>query len=644
MPFSVRPGLLLGLLLLGICAQAVVRLPAVLGENMVLQREKPIAIWGEADPGERVMVTLNRKRAQAVTGADGQWAVTLPAMKAGGPYTLTVAGANTLTVQNILIGEVWVCSGQSNMEWRVGDARDAEAEIATANYPQIRLYSPVHTPTLAPRQDAAGSWVTCSPATIPGFSAAGYFFGRELYRRLRVPIGLINAAQGGSTAEQWTPAAALKTLPDFTAQVTKMEAEQPARLREQAAQQAAWTKTTDALDPGYQGKWFDPAADTTDWKTMELPRWMDSELANFDGVVWFRRDIDVPAALAARPLDLSLGPVDDMDITWVNGVKVGEMMDEGCYAIPRHYHLPAGLVRAGRNTVVVRMLDLLYGGGLTGYPTELRLVTRDAPTDALSLADAWRYHTGFAKQDAPAVTFQIGSESTYLYNGIIAPLTRFPIRGAIWYQGESNIGRAAQYRQLLPAMIRSWRAAWKQGDFPFLIVQLPNLGNTPAQPGESAIAELREAQAQTLTEPHTGLVVTIDIGEAAVLHPKNKQDVGLRLALLAANTVYGQKVIATGPVFRELHVDGATLRVRFTSPGGLAAKGGAPLTGFAIAGDDHIFTWATAVIAGDSVLLTSPQVPHPVAVRYAWGDSPQCNLTNADGLPAAPFRTDGERK
>jgi sialate O-acetylesterase len=286
---------------------------------------------------------------------------------------------------------------------------------------------------------------------------------------------------------------------------------------------------------------------TDEWTPMVLPRWMDGELAKFDGIVWFRREIDVPETMAGRPLELALGPVDDSDITWVNGVQVGETPTEGFYAVPRHYPLPAGLVHAGRNTVVVRVLDRLYGGGIAGYPTELRLVTRDTPALAIPLAGVWRYRIGVESKVMPPAPAAPGDNATGLYNGMIAPLTRFPIRGVIWYQGEANVSQGPLYRDLLTALIRSWRAAWHD-DFPFLIIQLPNLGKVPTQPTDSALARFREAQQQVLAEPHTGMIVTIDVGEPGNLHPKNKQEVGRRLALLAERDVYDQRVIAVGPI------------------------------------------------------------------------------------------------
>ncbi len=323
------------------------------------------------------------------------------------------------------------------MEWPVINARDADAEIAAAQYPQIRLFMLAHPSLPAPQFDTPGFWAECRPSTIPEFSAVAYFFGRELYRRLHVPIGLINASQGGSSAEQWTPLDVLRTLPDFTQTAAHLDEARlawPQQQREQAEKLAAWTKATMALDKGYQERWFDTTVDTTAWKTMELPRWMDGEIASYEGVVWFRREFDVPASLAACPLELSLGPVDDMDTTWVNGVQVGEMMGEGRYMLPRHYRLPAGLVHAGRNTVTVRVLNLAYGGGLTGYATELLLQSRTAPSTTLSLAGPWHYHIGFAMKDAPAYPSGSGSDPTLLFNGIIAPLARFPIRGVAWYR------------------------------------------------------------------------------------------------------------------------------------------------------------------------------------------------------------------
>ena len=504
---GLKPTLLIVALVLSFAGAAFadVRLPAVIGDNMVLQRGEKISIWGWADPGEEVMTGVSWSQMKWAVTADkkGEWSFKMNSPKTGGPYKMTISGKNVIEIDNIMSGEVWVCSGQSNMQWTVQASNNAKEEIAAADYPNIRLFTVTRTVAPKPLADCEGTWASCSPETVPGFTAVGYFFGRELHKELNVPIGLIHTSWGGTPAESWTRREALEADAEFEpilARQADIIAKYPQAYKE------------------YEGK-------VEEWK----------------------QAVEKAKAEGKKP---PRGP----------GAPRG----------PEHPHSPAGL-----------------------------------------------------------------------YNGMIAPLIPYGIQGAIWYQGESNAGRAYQYRKLFPAMITNWREDWGQGDFPFLFVQLANFMETKPEPGESAWAELREAQSMTLSLPNTGMATIIDIGEARNIHPKNKQDVGKRLALWTLAQTYEKDLVYSGPLYKSMKVEGGKIRLSFDHVGGgLAARAGEALKGFAIAGADRKFVWADAKIDGDAVVVGSEDVANPVAVRYAWADNPVCNLYNRENLPASPFRTD----
>lgn len=482
---------------------ADVTLPAVIGDNMVLQRGVEARVWGMAEPGEKVTVRLCEHEVSAVADASGDWQVKLPTMAAGGPFEMTVAGNNTIPVRNVLIGEVWVCSGQSNMAMSVSSSFNAAAEIRAANHPGIRLFSVRRKVSEEPLRDCEGAWAVCSPQTVGGFSAVGYFFGRTLHETLGVPVGLINSSWGGTPAEAWMTVQTLEADEDLRPILARWEqilANYPAALERYNTALAAWkTEAEKAREAGNQ-----------------------------------------PPAQPRPP------------------------------AGPDSPHRPASL-----------------------------------------------------------------------FNGMISPLLPYAIRGAIWYQGESNAGRAWQYRKLFPAMIRDWREAWGQGDFPFLFVQLANYMAVEPQPANSAWAELREAQTMTLALPNTGMACIIEVGEENDIHPRNKQDVGKRLAMAALGTTCGLDIPHSGPMYESMKIEGNRIRISFThTDGGLKTPLDAPVNGFAIAGEDRKFYWGNAVIEGDCVVVSARNVTAPVAVRYGWGNNPVCNLYNGAGLPAVPFRTD----
>ena len=612
-------------------------------DNAVLQQGIKAPIWGTADPGERVTVEFAGQTVSTTASAEGKWLVHLSPLKAGGPRILTISGRNKIVLTNILAGEVWLCSGQSNMERQLGlragqqPITDWKQEVAAANYPEIRHFGATQTKAFAPAQTVKGSWTVCSPETVTNFTAIGYFFGRDLYRARQVPIGLIHSSWGGTPAEAWTGEAALRTQPDWTealAQVKLLATDPVGTQREIQKQLEAWYQ---AKDPGSAASppWSATDLDTRLWKAMTLPTyWENAGYPDFDGTFWFRRTVDLPEDWNGSDAELHLGAVDDNDTTWVNGVEVGATIG---YNLPRVYRVPAGVLKRSTNVIAVRVLDTGGNGGLYGGDDPMRLVVNaGGKTNSISLAGEWLCRQGVSLANVgwpPTDYSQSPNAPTVLYNGMIAPLLPYAIRGVIWYQGESNVGRERQYRTLFPTMIADWRHAWGEGDFPFLFVQIaPYHGNSP---------EIREAQLLSWQNTtNTAMAVTIDCGDANDIHPPRKQPMSARLALAARAIAYGEKLEYSGPVFQSMKLEGSEAVLRFTHPGGgLVAKDG-PLKGFTIAGADKIFHPAQAEIRGQTIVVASDAVSRPVAVRYGWANVPEGNLFNRAGLPASPFRTD----
>ncbi|MBM3477380.1 MAG: 9-O-acetylesterase [Armatimonadetes bacterium] len=626
------------------CAQAPEKpfLHPLFTDNMVLQRDIQCPVWGWAKPGEAVKVIVDEKGAEGKADATGKWMVKVGPCPAGGPHDVTVAGAQTVTLKNVLFGDVYICSGQPNMQWGMWGVNNSQEEIAAADHPQIRLYTVPNVVGFEPKETVAGQWQVCSPQTVGGFTAVGYFFGRKLNEELKVPIGLINSSWGGTIAEAWVSAEALKTMPDFAPAVEALQK----LVADQKQLQATYDQQMDEWwaknDPGSAAgaSWADPALSTADWKPMTLPtQWEAGGLPNFDGIVWFRKEVEVPQAWQGKEVTLHLGPIDDRDTTWVNGVKVGAV-DQ--YNAPRDYKLPADLLKSGRNVIAARVLDTGGGGGIYGKPEDMKLEAADGAT--LALPGEWLYvesNPRAKRTPLPQRLENNPNQVTVLYNAMIAPLVPFGIKGAIWYEGESNAGRAEQYARLLPTLIKDWRARFGVGDFPFFIVQLANWLAVDAEPKDDAWPNLRWSQwLTTKALPNVGMACIIDIGDAADIHPKNKQDVGLRLALAALGTTCGRDIEYSGPVYKSMAVEGSNVRLTFDHLGGGLVVKGDKLQGFAIAGEDGKFVWADAAADGDAVVVSSPQVAKPVAVRYAWANNPVCNLYNQAGLPAVPFATD----
>jgi len=651
----VRAVLPLLILIFACAAHAEVRLPAIISDNMVLQRGTKVRIWGNAKPGERVIVTFQNKSSRTSADAQGHWQTFIGPLNTSAPAELTIKGDNLLTVKNVIVGDVWLCSGQSNMEWPLANTIGAAETLAQANYPEIRMFRVEHHTSAEPLTDLEGRWVITTPDEAAHFSAVGYFFGKELHHRLKVPIGLINSSWGGTPAEAWTSHEALVASPELKPILDRYEKSLnmlPQAQEAYARAIAEWEEKNLYIDSGNKGEalnYADPATSTADWSKMDLPQQFETAGLLIDGAVWFRRVLDLPESWTGKELVLNLTPIDDQDVTYFNGTRVGSIGREtpNSYMVPRKYVVPGSLVHGGRNVIAVRVFDSAGEGGFSRGGT-MSIAPKDAAeSEVISLRGSWDYKVELAlepkhpdwgsRPEAVGVSNQ--NNPSVLYNAMIAPLLPFAIRGAIWYQGESNAGRAYQYRTLFPIMIRNWRTAWGH-DFPFYFVQLANWHANKAEPDESDWAELREAQSMTLRQPQTGMAVTIDIGDANDIHPRNKLDVGRRLAAWALAGTYGQKVIPSGPLFDGYKIEGDKIRISLRHSTGLKTSDDGPPKGFAIAGEDRRFVWADARIVGNVVIVSSPKVLKPVAVRYGWADNPIANLYNSAGLPASPFRTD----
>ncbi len=621
-------------------AHANVTLPYILSENMVLQRDIPVNIWGWANSGEKVTVSINGQKFSARADQNGAWKVKLKPMAAGGPFELVVKGKNTIILKNIMVGDVWVCGGQSNMEFPLIRSRNWETDKNTADRPNIRLFSVPRKMSLKPLDNTQkASWEVCNENTASGFSAIGYYFGKNLSEKLNIPIGLINSNWGGTDIETWMSLEKLYEDEDFRVKIDKMRTSNLEQLQKEGDENLKkWQDAVTLKDPGMINKWY-ADADVTGWNTMKLPQiWEGAGHPDMDGVVWFKKDFQVSAADAGKEITIAIGPVDDSDDTYVNGKLIGKT--EGRYDLPRVYKVPAGVTREGTNTIAVKVTDNGGGGGIWGTDKQMYTELNGVKT---SLAGDWRYKVA-VDLPVPQATSGPNSYPSFLYNGMIHPIINYPIKGVIWYQGENNAGNYIKYRNLFPSMIKDWRAKWNIGDFAFLFVQLANFMEVSSTPQESSWAGLREAQTMTLSVPETGMAVIIDIGDAADIHPRNKDDVGYRLYLSALKVAHDQNIVYSGPLYKSMKVEGNRIVLEFDQIGsGLMAKDKyGYLKAFAIAGADRKFVWAKAVITADNkVLVYSDAVQNPVAVRYAWANNPDdANLYNMEGLPASPFRTD----
>ena len=599
---------------------AKVRLPRLVSDRMVLQRNTELDIWGWADPGEKVTVRFQGRHYDTETGADGCWHVLLPPQQAGGPFVLEV---NEIVIRDVLVGDVWLCSGQSNQETPIARLTDKFPEINVSNNHMIRHYKvPTQDVKGELREEIAGNagWHSAIASDVMNWTALAYFFAQEAYEHTHVPVGMLVSSLGGSAIESWISQEHLKEFPQLL------------------VDQAAFDSLKLARQDRGAGRWQLPECDDSDWATMTVPGYWRENGADIRGTVWCRKTFDVPASMAGRHARLYMGTMVDSDSVFVNGTFVG--FTSYTYP-PRKYDIPAGVLREGKNVIAVR---LTANGGNGGFVKDKRyaIVGDEAEID---LTGTWRYKTGIDQSEVQRLSARLANldrTGSGLYNGMIYPIRHYRVKGAIWYQGETNAGNPAPYADYLKALITNWRELWQWPDMPFLLVQLPNFMEKKDRPTDSGWARIRDAQFRTaLSVPHTELAVTYDAGEWNDIHPLDKKTVAHRLFLGARRLVYGEKVNASGPLYKDMQVDGDRIVLSFTETGrGLACRG-KELKHFAIAGEDRKFVWAKAVIRGNKVVVSSPEVKHPVAVRYAWSDNPSdANLCNKDGLLASPFRTD----
>jgi sialate O-acetylesterase len=617
--------------------QAKVTLPKFFSNNMVLQRDRIIRIWGWADKNESVTINFNRLTGRAKTDKSGKWSMEFPALRAGGPFAMTIKGKdNTINYDNILIGDVWICSGQSNMEVRVADDYTANEEIKSSENKNIRLLKvPTNIQTMEKEDIPPTSWFECNPSTSENFSAVAYFFGKNLQKELNVPIGLIMSAWGGTIIETWTSWEASMNNEEFVRYKGKTVEQAFGHTGEELNN--IIRKLMSPNDDGMLNKWYLADAEKTGWKTMYAPKAWDGELKGDAGIVWFKRDITLPSRLEGKSGRLHLG-IGMYDRTFLNG----EFVSGNC----EHDNCDLDIkVKSGLNHIVVRFQNM---GGIGGFwRSKSDDFYLEADGEKYSLAGEWEYKPSLLQSETGLKVWGVGIPNNFaslLYNGMIHPLVGFGIKGAIWYQGEGNAGDAFKYRTIFPNLITDWRKQWGY-DFPFFWAQLASFQHEVAEPAESAWAELREAQNMTLKLPNTGQAVITDIGDVNDIHPKNKKDVGYRLAQNALKVAYGRNILGSGPVYENMKIDGNKIILNFSNTGtGLSTKEKNKydyVYGFSIAGEVKKFVWAKAYIKGNNVVVFSDKVANPVAVRYGWEINPtEINIVNSDGLLASPFRTD----
>lgn len=620
---------------LGLNAQ--IKLPRLISDGMILQRDSKVKIWGWAAAKETIELNFNHKIYKTITAEDGTWAITLPSQKAGGPYEMTFSASNTITLKNILFGDVWICSGQSNMELPMERVRDKYSHIiANANNPAIRQF-------LVPDQYdfekenvdfSSGSWISVTPADILQFSAVGYFFASEIYEKYKVPIGLINAALGGSPAESWINEEGIKKFPEYYQEYQRFKDKNLISQIESKDKKInnEWYQLLNKTDEGVKNNWSNPELNDDDWNTMHVPGyWADNEPGNVNGAVWFRKEFEI-SQIKKNEAKLILGRIVDADSVFVNGHFVGTT---SYLYPPRKYTFNSNILKEGKNEIAIRVINNSGRGGFV-MDKQYQLVNGN---DSIDLSGLWKYKLGAKMLPLPSQTF-IRWKPVGLYNAMIAPLKNYAIKGVLWYQGESSTKNPAEYSALMETLIANWRKEWKLGNFPFIYVQLANYMESKPEPVESNWAELRQQQKNTLSVPNTAMAVIIDLGEWNDIHPLNKYDVSHRLALQARKMAYGEKkLISSGPLFKSMSKKENKLILSFSDIGtGLSAKGNGILKGFAVAGNDGKYIWANAEIENGKVIVWSDLVTNPVKVRYAWADNPaEANLYNKENLPASPF-------
>jgi sialate O-acetylesterase len=617
---------------------------------MVLQREKGTAVWGWAKAGEKITVTFRGETATCKTDKQGNWKVKIPTGTAGGPFQLTIEGKNKITLDNILVGDVWVCSGQSNMEWQLKNADNGKAEGMKADFPNIRFLTVQKNAAAQPVDNIApASWQLCTPETAPDFSAVGYFFGKKIHLETGIPIGLINSSWGGTCVETWISTEAANTDPIMAKWLTGLASYDPERmLKEQKEIYSIYKIELEKVNnPAFTHPFIANDFDDSRWDNSELPGIWENQSGyeNFDGIVWYRKSFMLPEGFNLNSATLLLNKIDDTDVTWINGTRVGETYNQ--YNVLREYKIAAGVLKIGKNTLVSRIEDYAGGGGIYGLSSDLCIT--DGET-TVPLDGTWKITKDQIKTpqnpsgEVPS-GLQPNQYPTLLFNGMIHPLLNYAIKGAIWYQGESNadaLSRAMLYENQLKLMIADWRKHWNCGDLSFYQVQLANFRVEQQTPQNDVWPYLREAQFNTCQLPNVGMACIIDIGDGGDIHPRNKVDVGNRLALNSLKFDYGKDIVWHGPRKSEVKIEGSKAIVTFDTNNLIVKNKYGYINGFEVAGVDKVFHYAQAVaVSPTNVEVTCAKVSTIEAVRFLWSDNPgEINLYNKENLPAEPFRTD----
>jgi sialate O-acetylesterase len=625
-------------LVCSIFANANVRMPLLFSDGMVLQRNKPIPVWGWAAANEKIAVHFNKQTKIITADATGKWILRLDSEKAGGPFELSITGKNKIVIKDVLVGEVWICSGQSNMEFQMYKLPDFETQKKQANNPMIRHFGVAQDLSGTPKEDLkAGKWAIANNENIKDFTAVGFFFAQKLYTELKIPIGIINTSWGGTCAETWTSREAFEKSADFKAMIADVPtididslSKSYAKAMRERVEKIQGSKVSVDGESTFKELEFNDS----NWGELNVPGlWENQPLGDLDGVVWMRKTITLSAEDAKKEAILYLSKIDDEDITYVNGIEVGR---NTIWETKRVYSVPATILKEGANVIAVKVVDNSGGGGIYGDAADLKLTLDNK---ILPLEGKWKYKVIVVK-----TALSPNSYPSLLYNAMVNPLIPYAFQGVLWYQGEANVWRAKEYKTAFPLLINDWRTQWNQGNFPFYFVQLSTFNefNGNSKVG-SRWAELREAQTQTLQLPNTGMAVTTDIGNAKDIHPTNKQDVGLRLAAIALNNNYGKKRVYSGPTYKSQEVKGDQIILTFDNLGsGLSTSDqNGILKGFEIAGTDKVFYTAKAIIKNNKVIVYSQMVQNPIAVHYGWADDDtEINLFNKEKFPASPFRTD----
>ncbi len=626
-------------LFISISSYANVQLPLLFSDDMVLQRDKSIPVWGWADANEQVSVYFKEQVIHTKADKKGNWTVNLKPEQAGGPFKFTVKGKNTIILDNVLVGDVWICSGQSNMEWPVSSAMNFDQELKDADFPMIRHFLVERDMSGIPKSKLKnGQWEVCNKNTVGGFTAVGYFFAKKLHKETNIPIGIIHTSWGGTCVETWTSKEAFQGSQEFSEMIAglpSIDIDALAKNQKELITKRIEKVLGSKIAAQEETLFKEPGFNDVNWPEMQAPGlWETQQLIGVDGVVWMRKTVEISKEDAHKPAEIALAKIDDDDITYINGIEVGAT---NRYDTKRVYEIPAQILKEGKNVIAIRIVDYVGGGGIWGDEADLKLTTQSA---VIPLSGEWKFNVvEIISSLSP------NSYPSLLYNAMVNPLIPYAFQGVLWYQGEANVGRAEQYKKAFPLMIEDWRQKWGQGDFPFYFVQLSSFNEHNGNSNKgSKWAELREAQTQALqTVPKTGMCVTTDIGNADDIHPTNKQDVGKRLAAIALNQVYKKDIVFSGPIYKSMEVKEKKIVITFDHIGsGLTTpdKYGY-LRGFEIAGKDKVFHFAKAHIRNNKVVVYHESITAPVAVRFGWADDAgECNLYNVESFPASPFRTD----